>query len=302
MGSTPRFSRSEIRVMAAFGLLGLFNNISKWVCTSLSMSRGLIAAVRGPEPPRAQAATGHQSPRRDAVVQSHGAHSPTPAGYVIMLAGANSISAAAVGLVYLAAVGPAILVKASGPYWFHRVGYPIRIGAAAALMTGSFCIVALSSSRPLQLLGVALASFQARGGACWWRGHWWFLWTRCVCGSAGRQACASTECKDNSRMRDLSKSTISTLAGRARRGQLPGPHHAVRAAARPPHAVEQRDGVCRDRGLCLGRGAAHVGRLVLSDDAAAGQFPGHRLAGDVLSFVAAAHAARQAQRGARDAG
>lgn len=81
-----------------------------------------------------------------------------------MLAGANSISAAAVGLVYLAAVGPAILVKASGPYWFHMVGYPIRIGAAAALMTGSFCIVALSSSRPLQLLGVALASFQARGG------------------------------------------------------------------------------------------------------------------------------------------
>ncbi|KAK2078042.1 hypothetical protein QBZ16_003910 [Prototheca wickerhamii] len=73
-----------------------------------------------------------------------------------MLAGANSISAAAVGLVYLAAVGPAILVKASGPYWFHMVGYPIRIGAAAALMTGSFCIVALSSSRPLQLLGGGL--------------------------------------------------------------------------------------------------------------------------------------------------
>lgn len=79
-----------------------------------------------------------------------------------MLAGANSISAAAVGLVYLAAVGPAIIVKASGPYWFHAVGYPPRMAAAAALMSGSFCLVALSASRPLQLLGVALASFQVR--------------------------------------------------------------------------------------------------------------------------------------------
>ena len=32
--------------------------------------------------------------------------------YVVMLAGANSISAAAVGLVYLAAVGPSLLCKA----------------------------------------------------------------------------------------------------------------------------------------------------------------------------------------------
>lgn len=35
---------------------------------------------------------------------------PSP-GYVIMLAGANQISSAAVGLVYLCAVGPAILCK-----------------------------------------------------------------------------------------------------------------------------------------------------------------------------------------------
>lgn len=34
-----------------------------------------------------------------------------------MLAGANSISSAAVGLVYLCAVAPSLLCKASAPYW-----------------------------------------------------------------------------------------------------------------------------------------------------------------------------------------
>ena len=37
--------------------------------------------------------------------------------YVIMIAGANSISSAAVGLVYLCAVLPGVTLKASAPYW-----------------------------------------------------------------------------------------------------------------------------------------------------------------------------------------
>ncbi|PRW51162.1 Batten s disease Cln3 isoform A [Chlorella sorokiniana] len=81
--------------------------------------------------------------------------------YVIMLAGANQISAAAVGLVYLAAVGPSLLCKASVPYWFHLVRYRTRMQAVALLMTASYTTVALSSSRGWQLLGVVLASLQS---------------------------------------------------------------------------------------------------------------------------------------------
>ena len=39
-----------------------------------------------------------------------------------MLAGANEISAGAVGLVYFCAVFPTIVVKATGPYWYAARG------------------------------------------------------------------------------------------------------------------------------------------------------------------------------------
>lgn len=80
--------------------------------------------------------------------------------YVIMLAGANEISSAAVGLVYLCAVSPGMLLKLSAPYWFHRASYSKRILAAALLMSSSFSIVAFSGSRGWQLFGVVLASVQ----------------------------------------------------------------------------------------------------------------------------------------------
>lgn len=88
---------------------------------------------------------------------------PLNAAYVIMIAGANEISAAAVGLVYLCAVGPSLLCKArqvecaqttagpdrativwlcctacSAPYWFHYVRYTTRVHAVAALMAASY--------------------------------------------------------------------------------------------------------------------------------------------------------------------
>lgn len=40
-----------------------------------------------------------------------------PAAYVIMIAGANEISAGSVGLVYLAAIVPCLFLKLSVPYW-----------------------------------------------------------------------------------------------------------------------------------------------------------------------------------------
>lgn len=39
------------------------------------------------------------------------------AAYVIMIAGANEISSGAVGLTYLCAIIPSLLVKLTGPYW-----------------------------------------------------------------------------------------------------------------------------------------------------------------------------------------
>jgi battenin len=62
------------------------------------------------------------------------------------LAGANEIAASAVGLVYLFAIGPTIIVKLTAPYWFHLVGYSTRFWVAAALMSCSFIIVGCSSS------------------------------------------------------------------------------------------------------------------------------------------------------------
>ncbi len=82
--------------------------------------------------------------------------------YVIMIAGAEEISAASVGLVYFCAIVPALLVKLSAPYWFHRVRYNSRVMAVAVLMAASYTTVAATDVRAWQLLGVTFSSFQVR--------------------------------------------------------------------------------------------------------------------------------------------
>ncbi|KAK9802021.1 hypothetical protein WJX73_002286 [Symbiochloris irregularis] len=82
------------------------------------------------------------------------------AAYVIMLAGANELSSGGAGLVYFWAEFPSILVKASGPYWFHHFSYKTRLWAVAVMMGLSYTIVALSSSLPVALIGVSIGSFQ----------------------------------------------------------------------------------------------------------------------------------------------
>lgn len=84
--------------------------------------------------------------------------------YVIMIAGAVTISGSAVGLVYLCAVFPGIFLKATAPYWIHKISYSVRTVIAAALMAGSYTTVAWSTSRTPQLLGVVLASLQGALG------------------------------------------------------------------------------------------------------------------------------------------
>ena len=83
------------------------------------------------------------------------------AGYNVSLACANEISAGAVGQVFLAAVVPSLLVKASAPHWFRHVSYAVRALAAAALMASGFLLVALSRSHTVQLAGVGLVAAQS---------------------------------------------------------------------------------------------------------------------------------------------
>ncbi|CAL5228292.1 g11397 [Coccomyxa viridis] len=82
------------------------------------------------------------------------------AGYVIMIAGANEISQSSVGLVYFCAIFPTLLVKLTGPYWFHYVSYGARMWASAALMSAAYTTVAFSQDVEWQLLGVVLSAVQ----------------------------------------------------------------------------------------------------------------------------------------------
>lgn len=84
--------------------------------------------------------------------------------YVIMIAGAVDISASAVGLVYLCAVLPGLILKVTAPYWFHHASYSVRALAAGIMMAGAYVLVALCSARSPQLLGVVLASLQGSLG------------------------------------------------------------------------------------------------------------------------------------------
>ncbi|KAG7387761.1 G1/S-specific cyclin cln3 [Phytophthora boehmeriae] len=83
-------------------------------------------------------------------------------GYVIMIAGAQEIAAGGVGLVYFFDIFPALLVKVSGPYWFHLVSYRQRTIVGAVWMLLSFLVVAGGRhSLALQLLGVAFSGLQS---------------------------------------------------------------------------------------------------------------------------------------------
>lgn len=82
-------------------------------------------------------------------------------GYVIMLACANEISNGGVGMVYLAAVLPALVIKATAPYWFSKAPYGARATAVALLAVAAFLCVGLGTSFIPQILGVCLASLQS---------------------------------------------------------------------------------------------------------------------------------------------
>jgi battenin len=84
--------------------------------------------------------------------------------YVIMIAGAPLVSKGSVGLVYLCAVVPGVMMKLSAPYWFHLISYRLRMVVASILMVQSFALVGFGSSRSVQLLGVVCAALQSSLG------------------------------------------------------------------------------------------------------------------------------------------
>ena len=63
--------------------------------------------------------------------------------YVVMIAGAKSISEGGTALVFVSNVLPSLCVKLSAPYWFDKVSYSKRISIASFLMSSSFLTVAL---------------------------------------------------------------------------------------------------------------------------------------------------------------
>eukprot|EP00551_Chaetoceros_affinis_P012211 CAMPEP_0203665878 /NCGR_PEP_ID=MMETSP0090-20130426/3027_1 /ASSEMBLY_ACC=CAM_ASM_001088 /TAXON_ID=426623 /ORGANISM="Chaetoceros affinis, Strain CCMP159" /LENGTH=624 /DNA_ID=CAMNT_0050529595 /DNA_START=31 /DNA_END=1905 /DNA_ORIENTATION=+ len=82
--------------------------------------------------------------------------------YVVMLAGAKSISEGGTALVFLASIMPGLLVRFSAPYWFDKVSYLNRIRLGSNLMALGFILVAtfgyFKSSLGSSLLGPSLGS------------------------------------------------------------------------------------------------------------------------------------------------
>jgi battenin len=84
--------------------------------------------------------------------------------FVIMLAGAKSISEGGTALVFIANTLPSLCLKLSAPHWFHLVGYKWRLCGASCLFMSSFCTVAwfamhkTRTTAGFELIGVALGS------------------------------------------------------------------------------------------------------------------------------------------------
>lgn len=87
--------------------------------------------------------------------------------YVIMIAGAKSISPSMVGLVFVCLIVPSFIMKSTGPFWFHLFEYRTRVFIATMLMVTSFVLVAVGGIKHfqwLQFLGITCGSFQSGMG------------------------------------------------------------------------------------------------------------------------------------------
>ena len=81
--------------------------------------------------------------------------------YCIVLAGAKDIAADMVGIVFIASTLPSIVVKLSGPYWFHFFSYKARATFVTISFVVSFVLIGLfvGVSQGLCFLGIVAGAF-----------------------------------------------------------------------------------------------------------------------------------------------
>jgi battenin len=93
--------------------------------------------------------------------------------YVIILSAALDLVGPSVpkGIVLLADILPAFIIKLIAPYFIHRMPHPLRIVIMCALSAGGMFLIALTpsvtednGSISLKLFGVAMAALSAGGG------------------------------------------------------------------------------------------------------------------------------------------
>ena len=84
--------------------------------------------------------------------------------YVIMIAGAKEINSGGVALIFLADIAPSLVIKGTGPYWFHLVSYRVRVILAGLFAVISLILVASGKSLGVQTIGVCFSAMQSSLG------------------------------------------------------------------------------------------------------------------------------------------
>jgi len=85
-------------------------------------------------------------------------------GYVIMLSGAEDILPGMGGAILACDIAPALVVKATAPFWAHYFSYNARVIICTILSVASFYVVALFTLPGMRLFGVVLASISSGWG------------------------------------------------------------------------------------------------------------------------------------------
>lgn len=84
--------------------------------------------------------------------------------YVMMNAGAGDIVPGEYAVIYLCNIAPSMVVKLTGPYWFHLLSYKQRILVAAACVASCYVLVNHFETKWIRLLGVSLGAIQGGMG------------------------------------------------------------------------------------------------------------------------------------------
>ena len=80
--------------------------------------------------------------------------------YVLLNAGAGDIVPGEYAVIYLCNIVPSLIVKLTGPYWFHYLTYKQRIVTAGMCVALCYVLVNHVETKAIRLLGVALGAIQ----------------------------------------------------------------------------------------------------------------------------------------------